>query len=364
MASSHGHAARWQGCAFSRPHIMLWRNEIMKHTRHLLLVGAVAALAALTVAQSGSQSGSQPTGSQTSSHAQAKEHSGAKGPHVCLADDLIGMSVVSPQGEKLGKIEDVVVHPGGEVAYAVLSFGGFLGMGDKLFAVPWHMLKPHDGEGMGKSAYKEKDKDIDKDKDKEMAEHAHKPHGPLVLAVEKERLKSAPGFDKNHWPEMANADWAMGVDQYYASADARHEPTRITDADAPRSTVIWRLSELKGFDVESPSNTKLGDIKDVGIDTNGRASYVVISVGGALGVGSKLIAAPWDALAFSREVGKDKKRITLSMSKERLEQAPQFNKDNEAEACDPAWIGKVYDFYSIRPYWKQRFSDSDPTQDK
>jgi sporulation protein YlmC with PRC-barrel domain len=340
----------------------------MKNKRLLLLTGVVASLAAIVPAQSGTQTGSQP-----SAHPQPKNEYASKsgGPHVCLAEDLTGMSVVSPQGEKLGKIEDVVIHPGGEVAYAVLSFGGFLGMGDKLFAIPWHMLKPqHDAEG-GKSAYKEKDKDA-KDKDKETAEHAehpssHKPHGPLVLAVDKEKLKNAPGFDKNHWPEMANADWAMGVDQYYASADSHRSSTgRVTDADSPGSIAIWRLSELKGFDVETPSNTKLGDIKDVGIDTHGRAAFVVVSVGGMAGVGSRLVAAPWDALTFTREAGKDKKRITLSMSKERLEQAPQVKeaKDND-ELCDPAWIEKVYDFYSIKPYWKeQRFSDSDMPHDK
>jgi sporulation protein YlmC with PRC-barrel domain len=340
---------------------MLWRNEIMTNTKLLLLAGVVAGLASLAAAQSGAQG---QTATQTNPHAQGKnEYSHKEGPHVCLADDLIGMSVVSPQGEKLGKIEDVVIHPGGEVAYAVLSFGGFLGMGDKLFAIPWHMLKSHGGEGMDKAAYKDKDaKAKEKEKDEEAMEHSHKPTGPLVLAVDKEKLKSAPGFDKNHWPELANADWAMGVDQYYASADAHRSTGHVTDADSPRDTTIWRLSELKGFNVDTPSNTKLGDIKDVGIDTHGRAAFVVISVGGALGVGSRLVAAPWDALTFSREAGKDKKHVTLSMSKERLEQAPQAKegKENAAEMCDPAWIEKVYDYYSIKPYWKeQRFSDSE-----
>src|SRR4030095_12448673 len=62
-------------------------------------------------------------------------------PAVWLDSELSGMKVVSQQGDSRGKIEDVVVHPGGEPSYAVLSFGGWLGMGDKLFAMPWTVLR-------------------------------------------------------------------------------------------------------------------------------------------------------------------------------------------------------------------------------
>ena len=154
----------------------------MKNKRLLLLTGVVASLAAIVPAQSGTQTGSQP-----SAHPQPKNEYASKsgGPHVCLAEDLTGMSVVSPQGEKLGKIEDVVIHPGGEVAYAVLSFGGFLGMGDKLFAIPWSALR------------------LDPD------EHCFR------LNVSKEQLKNAPGFDKDAWPSMADQAWAEQVHSYY-----------------------------------------------------------------------------------------------------------------------------------------------------
>jgi sporulation protein YlmC with PRC-barrel domain len=334
----------------------------MKHLRLLGLVGVVATLTAMAAAQSGTN-----TGSAASSHSQSKsdEASPSAGPHICFADDLVGMSVVSPEGEKLGKIEDVVVHPGGEVAYAVLSFGGFLGMGDKLFAIPWKMLKPQHAEHSGSDKSANKDKSSKDSADRSAS--SHKLHGPLVLAVEKERLKNAPGFDKDNWPTMANADWAASVDKYYGSSSASHADSgHPVEADAPRSTVIWRLSELKGVDVESPDKTKLGDIKDVAIDMHGRASFVVLSVGGTLGMGGHLVATPWDALRFSQETGKDKKLITLSITKERLEQAPQVKegKENQAEMCDPTWISKVYDFYSIQPYWHHEHSSGSGEQEE
>jgi hypothetical protein len=103
-------------------------------------------------------------------------------PRVWLTSDLIGMKVVSPQGDGLGKIEDVVVHPGGDSAYAVLSFGGWLGMGDKLFAMPWSVLRT-----------------VERDSAEQGSERS------LVLPVSKDKLKQAPGFDKKNWPTMANA---------------------------------------------------------------------------------------------------------------------------------------------------------------
>ena len=102
------------------------------------------------------------------------------------ATKLIGDPVVSPKGEDLGKIEDLVIDPtNGRVDYAVLSFGGFLGMGDKLFAVPLEAMK---------LSSKEKG---------------------FVLDVDKERLKQAPGFDKKHWPAASDRAFGTKVYNYY-----------------------------------------------------------------------------------------------------------------------------------------------------
>ena len=62
--------------------------------------------------------------------------------HPWRASETIGMRVENAQGEHLGKIEDIVFNPdNGHIRYAVLSFGGFLGIGDKYFAVPWKNLR-------------------------------------------------------------------------------------------------------------------------------------------------------------------------------------------------------------------------------
>ncbi len=106
--------------------------------------------------------------------------------HVMSASTLNGDSVVNSKGEDLGKIEEIMIHvPSGKIAYAVLSFGGFLGLGDKLFAIPWEALK------------------LDEDNHR------------FVLDVDKEKMERAPGFDKDRWPDMADPTWSSEIYRYY-----------------------------------------------------------------------------------------------------------------------------------------------------
>src|SRR5690242_21020435 len=129
----------------------------MKNVKHSSIVGAMAVVSVLSglafaqqdkngpdkSGQSGS-TGQTGTATQPKDKGSMADRADKKLPCVCFASDIVGMKVLSTSGEDLGKIEDVVVNPGGEVSYAVLAFGGFLGMGDKLFAVPWNVLQVKD----------------------------------------------------------------------------------------------------------------------------------------------------------------------------------------------------------------------------
>src|SRR5580765_4225955 len=64
------------------------------------------------------------------------------GPQVMAADMLIGDNIRNGANEKLGEITDIMIDvPTGRVAYAVMSVGGVLGVGAKLFAIPWSALR-------------------------------------------------------------------------------------------------------------------------------------------------------------------------------------------------------------------------------
>jgi sporulation protein YlmC with PRC-barrel domain len=114
------------------------------------------------------------------------EESGRRYRRVLSAKTLAGDSVRNSAGEDLGKIEELMIDvQTGRVAYAVLSFGGFLGMGSKLFAIPWEALT--------------------------LNEEDHQ----FILNVDKQRLENAPGFDKDNWPDMAEPKFGDEVFGYY-----------------------------------------------------------------------------------------------------------------------------------------------------
>jgi sporulation protein YlmC with PRC-barrel domain len=99
---------------------------------------------------------------------------------------ITGDHVKNTKGEDLGKIEDLMIDTqDGNIQYAVLSFGGVLGMGEKLFAVPFDRLK---------------------------VDSANK---CMILDTDKQRLKDAPGFDKNKWPDFSDQSFKTTHDAYY-----------------------------------------------------------------------------------------------------------------------------------------------------
>lgn len=103
------------------------------------------------------------------------------------ADTLLGEDVFNQKGEE-GDIKEIMLDMNnGKVAYAVLSFGGFLGIGDKRFAVPWNALTL---DTVNKR---------------------------FILDMEKERLEWTPGFDKDDWPDMGDETWQSEVNSFYGT---------------------------------------------------------------------------------------------------------------------------------------------------
>ncbi|HWC96352.1 MAG TPA: PRC-barrel domain-containing protein [Candidatus Sulfopaludibacter sp.] len=108
---------------------------------------------------------------------------------VLSASSLSGDSVRNAAGEDLGKVDELMIDiQSGKVAYAVLSFGGVLGMGNKLFAVPWNALT------------------VDEDQK------------CFILNVDRATLENAPGFDKDNWPDMSDPSWGSQIFNHYGKS--------------------------------------------------------------------------------------------------------------------------------------------------
>jgi sporulation protein YlmC with PRC-barrel domain len=156
------------------------------------------------------------------------------GPRLMGADTLIGEDVYNQKDEDLGDIKEIMLDMNnGKIAYAVLSFGGFMGMGDKLFAVPWSALK------------------LDTENKR------------FILNVDKQRLDSAPGFDKDNWPDMADPSWQNTINSYYGTksyTDTSYADTKSTkDYTTPAQKNNERIIPVAPVGTDHVKNETDGD---------------------------------------------------------------------------------------------------------
>ena len=182
---------------------------------------------------------------------------------------LLGIAVQNPQGEQLGTIKDLMLNLRDErIAYAVLGTGGFLGIGDRLIALPPNALSGRPNQ-----------------------KH-------LLLHADKESLKTAPSFDRNNWPEMADARWLSETGGQYAGKNGERmkeaagaEPKPEEPAAKPEETAAPRLvraTELIGTTIRNTKGEKIGEIHDSGVDLKtGTVRYMVVRAAEVTGVGEK-----------------------------------------------------------------------------
>lgn len=112
------------------------------------------------------------------------------------AGSLIGTKITNDAQEDLGSLKEIMLDTTtGQVAYMVVSFGGILGIGDKLFAIPFQKFS------------------VDESNEE------------LILNVDKETLKSAPGFDKDNWPDFSKTEFSDSIHRHYNMSETNHRNT-------------------------------------------------------------------------------------------------------------------------------------------
>ena len=164
-------------------------------SRVFAFVTAVALVGALGMTDASAQSASKPaaakpTAGQASKSAEPITNTKRFAEHTGLyrASSVVGSGVKDLAGKDAGKIEDLLVDYKGNVAYAVVSFGGFLGVGDKLFAVPWNAVI------------------LDREK------------RTVHVDVTKEALERSPSFTADKYPDPNDRDWGKEVSKAWSDA--------------------------------------------------------------------------------------------------------------------------------------------------
>jgi len=243
---------------------------------------------AVSIPSFAQQSGSTAADTQASRTASKASAEGKQSGGDVRASKIIGKNVENAQGENLGEVKDLIVDIGNQrVHYAVLAAGGTLGVGDKLFAYPVSTFKSQ----------------ADGDK--------------LVLNVDKDKLKNAPGFDKDKWPDWTDNRYRGEVDRYFKSDTAKA---------APGSARMVRASELIGKNVDDRSGKDAGEIEDLAVNmSSGRVAFAVLDFDKAWSPGDKVLPLPLSAFAFPSDKKKD---IVLNVPRNRLDMAKGFDEGN------------------------------------
>jgi sporulation protein YlmC with PRC-barrel domain len=235
--------------------------------------------------------------------------------------DLMGKTVKNNAGEKLGELGDMPIDVDAErIIYGVVEFGGFLGMGEKWFAVPWSALRLSDDDKT------------------------------IMFDVSKDTLKNAQGFDKKgQWPNFGDERWATETHKYYNQP--RYWETNEDKNGSYRATMRWqKASDLMKKDVKSMANNdKIGHINDIVVDPDtGRVMYAIVEVDDVKTTPDHKYAVPLNAMRLSDDFS----HFTIDMDKAGFMKGTSFTGTNWPNFSDRNWATENASFYHTRVYWE------------
>ncbi|HVL75819.1 MAG TPA: PRC-barrel domain-containing protein [Noviherbaspirillum sp.] len=213
------------------------------------------------------------------------------------ASELIGKDVTNPQGQDLGRIEDLIIDvANSQVRYAIVSHGGVLGIGNQMAAFPPVMFRPGREEG------------------------------EVMLNVSQQQLEQAPRFDAREWPDWNEESYRGQVDRFFWQDD---EVIR-----KPSGSRLARASDVIGKRVNDGGGRHAGSIEDIVVNLgNGHLRYAVLDYSATrFGIGGgHLVPLPIAAFRFPTRPDIP---IFLVLDRERVEQARAFDRDNWPDLSD------------------------------
>jgi hypothetical protein len=139
------------------------------------------------------------------------EHTG-----LFRSSSVVGSSVKDLAGKDAGTIEDLLVDSRGAVAYAIVSFGGFMGIGDRLYAVPWDAVI------------------VDREK------------RTVHVDVTKETLERSPSFAADQWPDSSDREWGGEVRKSWSDASITAAVKTRLAGTSPATLMKVEVSTSRG----------------------------------------------------------------------------------------------------------------------
>jgi sporulation protein YlmC with PRC-barrel domain len=226
---------------------------------------------------------------------------------LIASDRVTGTAVYDAQGKRIGRVEHLVIDKsGGRVIYAVLSFGGFLGIGANHYPIPWQML------------------DFDEKLD------------GYRVGITEQQLKNAPKTEQGESWEQANRDRDEEVHVYW------EQPT--PDQTSP----LVSSDSVEGAPVYDVHGKRIGKVERLMIDQfTGQIAYAILSFGGFLGIGEDHYPIPWSMLTYNEKPD----GFQVDITEEELKNAPKIEPGENWEQTTRASDQDIYDYWEVRYYW-------------
>jgi|tagenome__1003787_1003787.scaffolds.fasta_scaffold20990109_9 sporulation protein YlmC with PRC-barrel domain len=229
---------------------------------------------------------------------------------LIASDRVEGTAVYDAQGTRIGKVERLVIEKAsGRIAYAVLSFGGFLGIGANHYPIPWPML----------------------DYDEKL--------GGYRVEITEEQLKKAPRAEPGESWEQAKPGRNEQVYGYW------EQPAPVQEGQA--SSLITSDS-VEGMPVYDVHGKRIGKVERLMIDKlTGQIAYAILSFGGFLGIGEDHFPIPWSMLTCNEKPD----GFQVDITEEELKNAPKIEQRENWEQTTRARNQDVYDYWVVKYYW-------------
>ncbi len=174
--------------------------------------------------------------------------------------------------------------------------------------------------------------------------------GMIVLSITLIALGTVSSFAATTTTE-ANpkvAPVATPADKSLATSSAAAPAAKDGQVTVPldRAGGQERVSQVIGMNVTDHANHKLGSVNDMIVNQDGRILFVILSHGGFLGIGDKLVPIPWNSLKANGAVDTDKNALVINMTKEQMEKAPNFESKTWPNFGDSEWGTRISNYFN------------------
>ncbi|OGV44287.1 MAG: hypothetical protein A2X46_04305 [Lentisphaerae bacterium GWF2_57_35] len=239
---------------------------------------------------------------------------------VVRASRVIGSEVRNNEGEKLGKVEDIVLNTNGDILYTVVSYGGFVGIGEKQIAVP---LQSFHTEMSGRT---------------------------MILDISKESMKNVPTYDASK-AETADPSWMTNMRDYFTRESSGYRSWNERSAQRAgmqeQQGAIRHASKIIGLDTHNQQNQNIGEVQDLVLDSNqGRILYALVEIEDIPDAEGKYVALPWSSI----QVEPQGRVATINADNSTL-QALAYDRDNMPNLSSRSFGERVYKQFNQQPYW-------------